>query len=173
MKKYKDYIEDTERRRTKVIYSQRNGFRTKLVEDSWKKVLRMDGIQVGDVFGSSDGLVKVKEVINKSKGNDCYWCSVITPSHNEVSKNDIFSYSVDELFVGEDDNPDNWKLEMLRDDIIDQPKHKKIDKINTKPVVEDFSSIFQDGEISSTDQLLRWLGLIVGELINRNKKEKR
>ena len=63
MKKYKDYIEDTERRRTKLVYSQRNGFKQKLIEDSWKKVLRMDGIQVGDVFGSSDGLVRVKEII--------------------------------------------------------------------------------------------------------------
>ena len=173
MKKYKDYIEDTERGRTKVIHTKKEGFRLKLIEDSWKKVLRMDGIQVGDVFGSSDGLVKVKEIVTKSRGNDYYWCSVITPSHNEVSKNDIFSYSVDELFVGEDDNPDNWKLEMLRDDISDTPRHKKIDKINTKPVVENFSSLFQDGEISSTKQLLHWLGLIVGELINRNKKEKK
>ena len=135
MKTYRDFTEDTERRRTKLIYIPHRGFRQQLIEDCWKKVLRGDDIQKGDIFGSSDGLVKVKEIMDKSK-KDCYWCSILVPSHNEVSKNDIFSYSVDELFIGEDENPDNWNLEMLRDDITDQPKHRKVDKINTKPVVE-------------------------------------
>ena len=140
MKTYREFCnEDFERRRTKLVYSQGMGFRTKMInEDSWKKVLRGDEIQKGDVFGSSDGLVRVKEIMDKTR-KDCYWCSVISPSHNEVSKNDIFSYSVDELFVGEDENPDNWNLEMLKDDITDQPKHKKVDKINTKPVVENIN----------------------------------
>jgi len=135
MKTFRGYTEGVERRRTKLLYSQRMGFRQQLIEDSWKKVLRGDEIQKGDVYGSSDGLVRVKEIIDKTK-KDCYWCSILVPSHNEVSKNDIFSYSVDELFIGEDENPDNWNLEMLRDDITDQPKHRKVDKINTKPVVE-------------------------------------
>ena len=135
MKTYRDFTEDTERRRTKLIYIPHRGFRQQLIEDCWKKVLRGDEIQKGDVFGSSDGLVRVKEIIDKTK-KDCYWCSILVPSHNEVSKNDIFSYSVDELFIGEDENTDNWNLEMLRDDITDQPKHRKVDKINTKPVVE-------------------------------------
>ena len=140
MKTYREFCnEDFDRRRTKLVYSQRMGFRMKMInEDSWKKVLRGDEIQKGDVFGSSDGLVRVKEIMDKTR-KDCYWCSVISPSHNEVSKNDIFSYSVDELFVGEDENPDNWNLEMLKDDITDQPKHKKVDKINTKPVVENIN----------------------------------
>lgn len=135
MKTFRGYTEGVERRRTKLLYSQRMGFRQQLIEDCWKKVLRGDEIQKGDVYGSSDGLVRVKEIIDKTK-KDCYWCSILVPSHNEVSKNDIFSYSVDELFIGEDENPDNWNLEMLRDDITDQPKHRKVDKINTKPVVE-------------------------------------
>ena len=140
MKTYREFCnEDFERRRTKLVYSPRMGFRMKMInEDTWKKVLRGDEIQKGDIFGSSDGLVKVKEIMDKSK-KDCYWCSVISPSHNEVSKGDIFSYSVDELFVGEDGNPDNWNLEMLRDDITDQPKHKKIDKISTKVRVENIN----------------------------------
>jgi len=140
MKTYREFCnEDFERRRTKLVYSQGMGFRTKMInEDSWKKVLRGDEIQKGDVFGSSDGLVRVKEIMDKTR-KDCYWCSVISPSHNEVSKNDIFSYSVDELFVGEDENPDNWNFEMLRDDITDQPKHKNVDKISTKVRVENIN----------------------------------
>ena len=140
MKTYREFCnEDFDRRRTKLVYSQRMGFRMKMInEDSWKKVLRGDEIQKGDVFGSSDGLVRVKEIMDKTR-KDCYWCSVISPSHNEVSKNDIFSYSVDELFVGEDENPDNWNFEMLRDDITDQPKHKKVDKISTKVRVENIN----------------------------------
>ena len=135
MKTFRGYTEGVERRRTKVIHTKQEGFREQLIEDCWKKVLRGDEIQKGDVFGSSDGLVRVKEIMDKTR-KDCYWCSVISPSHNEVSKNDIFSYSVDELFVGEDENPENWTLEMLRDDITDQPKHKKVDKISTKVRVE-------------------------------------
>ena len=135
MKTFRGYTEGVERRRTKVIHTKQEGFREQLIEDSWKKVLRGDEIQKGDVFGSSDGLVRVKEIMDKTR-KDCYWCSVISPSHNEVSKNDIFSYSVDELFIGEDENPENWNLEMLRDDITDQPKHKNVDKISTKVRVE-------------------------------------
>ena len=138
MKTYRDFTEDTERRRTKLIYIPHRGFRQQLIEDCWKKVLRGDEIQKGDVFGSSDGLVRVKEIMDKTR-KDCYWCSVISPSHNEVSKNDIFSYSVDELFIGEDENPDNWNLEMLKDEITDQPKHKKVDKISTKVRVENIN----------------------------------
>jgi len=140
MKTYREFCnEDFDRRRTKLVYSQRMGFRMKMInEDSWKKVLRGDEIQKGDVFGSSDGLVRVKEIMDKTR-KDCYWCSVISPSHNEVSKNDIFSYSVDELFVGEDGNPDNWNLDMLKDDITDQPKHKNVDKISTKVRVENIN----------------------------------
>ena len=142
MKTYREFCnEDFERRRTKLVYSQGMGFRTKMInEDSWKKVLRGDEIQKGDVFGSSDGLVRVKEIMDKTR-KDCYWCSVISPSHNEVSKNDIFSYSVDELFIGEDENPDNWNLEMLKDEITDQPKHKKVDKISTKVRVENINKM--------------------------------
>jgi len=142
MKTYREFCnEDFDRRRTKLVYSQRMGFRMKMInEDSWKKVLRGDEIQKGDVFGSSDGLVRVKEIMDKTR-KDCYWCSVISPSHNEVSKNDIFSYSVDELFVGEDENPDNWNFEMLRDDITDQPKHKNVDKISTKVRVENINKM--------------------------------
>lgn len=141
MKTYREFCnEDFDRRRTKLVYSPRMGFRMKMInEDSWKKVLRGDEIQKGDVFGSSDGLVRVKEIMDKTR-KDCYWCSVISPSHNEVSKNDIFSYSVDELFVGEDGNPDNWNLEMLKDEITDQPKHKKVDKISTKVRVENINN---------------------------------
>ena len=135
MKTFRGYTEGVERRRTKVIHTKQEGFREQLIEDCWKKVIRGDEIQKGDVFGSSDGLVRVKEIMDKTR-KDCYWCSVILPSHNEVSKNDIFSYSVDELFVGEDENPDNWNFEMLRDDITDQPKHKNVDKISTKVRVE-------------------------------------
>jgi len=168
MKTYKDFAENTERRRTNIIYIPQRGFREQLVEDSWKKVLRGDEIKVGDIFGSADGLVRIKEIAGNSK-KDCYYCSVVSPSHNQVSKNDIFSYSVDELFIGEKENPDDWELRMLRPDITDEPRHKKVDVINTKPMSE--NSIFQDGEKSTTTQLLNWLGLISGELINRNQKE--
>ena len=160
MKSYKDYTDDINRMRTKTIFS--NGFREQLIEDSWKKLDGEDKVVKGDLYGTADGMIKI---ISNKEGKQ-FWGRIEEPSHNEIKVGDVISYNWDELFVGDGD------IDSLRDDILGTIKHKKVDKINTRPVVEKFSSLFQDGEISSTKELLKWAGLIVGELIKRHKKEK-
>jgi len=48
----------------------------------------------------------------------------------------VFSYRWDELFVGQHKNKDKWQLNALRDEILDTPRHKNVDKINTHPIQE-------------------------------------
>lgn len=160
MKSYKDFINEDNSRRTKMIFS--NGFRQQLIEDSWKRLDGEEKVVKGELYGTADGMIR----ITSNKEGKQFWGRIEQPSHNEVKVGDVISYDWDELFVGDGD------IESLRDDVLDTIKHKKIDKINTKPVVEKFSSIFQDGEISSTNQLYRWLILITTELLDRNRELK-
>jgi hypothetical protein len=169
MKSYKDFINLENNERTKMIFS--NGFREQLIESSWKRLEKEDEVMKDQIYGTSDGLVKIVSPLHK-KGKGGYWGRIMKNSHNEIKVGDVISYDFDELYVGDGEDTSRWELDGLRDDILDSIKHKTIDKINTKVKMTE-NSIFKDGEISSTDQLLRWLGLIVGELINRNKKEKR
>ena len=118
-----------------------------------------------ELYGTADGIVKIVAPINKSGNTKCFWGRIMKPSHNEVKAGDVLSYDWDELFVMD------GKADVggLNADILDTISHKTTDKINTKPMTE--NSIFQDGTKSTTTELLNWLGLITGELINRNQKE--
>ena len=166
MKTYKDFVDESIKERTEMIFSNKK-FRHKLVEDGWKRLNSEDEIMKDELYGTADGIVKIVSPINKSGNTKCFWGRIMKPSHNEIKAGDVLSYDWDELFVSD------GKADVggLHADILDTISHKTTDKINTKPMVE--KSIFKDGEVSSTKQLLNWLGLISAELINRNNKELR
>ena len=132
MKTYNEW--DIDRMRTKIITSN-NKFRTQLVEDEWKRLESEEDVMKDEIYGTSDGLIKIVSPINKS-GKSCYWGRVMKPSHNEVKVGDVISFDWDELFTGEGDDTSSWSIEGLRDDILDTIKHKTTDKINTRVVVE-------------------------------------
>jgi hypothetical protein len=137
MKTYKEFVnEDIDRMRTKIITSN-NKFRTQLVEDEWKRLESEEDVMKDEIYGTSDGLIKVVSPINKNRSSKCsWWGRVMKPSHNEVKVGDVISYDFDELFVGEGDDTSSWSLEGLKDDVLDTIKHTTLDKINTRVVVE-------------------------------------
>jgi hypothetical protein len=136
MKTYKEFVnEDIDRMRTKTILSD-NKFRTQLVENEWKRLEKEEDVMKDEIYGTSDGLIKIVSPINNSGRKCSYWGRIMKPSHNQVKVGDVISFEFDELFVGEGDESSSWSLEGLRDDVLDTIKHKTTEKINTKPVVE-------------------------------------
>ena len=137
MKTYKEFVnEDIDRMRTKIITSN-NKFRTQLVEDEWKRLESEEDVMKDEIYGTSDGLIKVVSPINKNRSSKCsWWGRVMKPSHNEVKVGDVISYDFDELFVGEGDDTSSWSLEGLKDDVLDTIKHTTLDKIKTRVVVD-------------------------------------
>ena len=137
MKTYKEFVnEDIDRMRTKIITSN-NKFRTQLVEDEWKRLESEEDVMKDEIYGTSDGLIKVVSPINKNRSSKCsWWGRIMKPSHNEIKVGDVISYDFDELFVGEGDDTSSWSLEGLKDEVLDTIKHKTTDKINTRVVVE-------------------------------------
>ena len=134
MKTYNEW--DIDRMRTKIITSN-NKFRTQLVEDEWKRLESEEDVMKDEIYGTSDGLIKVVSPINKNRSSKCsWWGRIMKPSHNEVKVGDVISYDFDELFVGEGDDTSSWSLEGLKDEVLDTIKHKTTDKINTRVVVE-------------------------------------
>jgi hypothetical protein len=103
------------------------------MEDGWCRLKRDDEVIEGEIYGTADGTVKI---INKIENDRGWWGKVIKPSHGEIAAGDVFSYEYDELFVGRTTNKDKWQLDALRDDVLDTPSHKNVDKINTKPTEE-------------------------------------
>ena len=161
---YKDFVDEGIKERTEMIFSNKK-FRQKLVEDGWKRLSSEDEVMKDELYGTADGIVKIVSPIKQSGNRSSFWGRIMKPSHNEVKAGDVLSFDFDEIFVMD------GKADVggLKADILDTISHKTTEKINTKPMAE--NSIFKDGEVSSTKQLLRWLGLITNELINRNKKE--
>ena len=164
MKTYKSFVYEDIKQRTEMIFSNKK-FRQKLVEDGWKRLSSEDEVMKDELYGTADGIVKIVSPIKQSGNRSSFWARIMKPSHNEVKAGDVLSFDFDEIFVM-DGKAD---ISGLRDEILGTSKHKTTEKINTKPMAE--NSIFKDGEVSSTKQLLRWMGLITNELINRNKKE--
>jgi len=126
-------LEWKDRRRTNLVFSNTNGFRSQLMEDGWCRLKRDDEVIEGEIYGTADGTVKI---INKIENDRGWWGKVIKPSHGEIAAGDVFSYEYDELFVGQHANKKKWQLDALRDDVLDTPSHKNVDKINTKPTEE-------------------------------------
>ena len=136
MKTYKEFVnEDIDRMRTKIITSN-NKFRTQLVENEWKRLEKEEDVMKDEIYGTSDGLIKIVSPINNSGRKCSYWGRIMKNTHNQVKVGDVISYEFDELFVGEGDEPSSWSLEGLKDDILDTIKHTTLDKVNTKVRVE-------------------------------------
>ena len=120
-----------ERQRSRMVFS--NGFRRQLMEDGWCRLKRDDEVIEGETYGTADGLVKI---MKKTENKEEWWGKIIKPSHGETKEGDVFSYRWDELFVGQHKNKDKWQVDALRDEILDTPRHKNVDKINTHPIQE-------------------------------------
>ena len=104
------------------------------MEDGWCRLKRDDEVIEGEYYGTADGLVKI---MKKTEDNEEWWGKIIKPSHGETKEGDVFSYGWDELFVGQHKNKDKWQVDALRDEILDTPRHKNVDKINLKPTQEE------------------------------------
>ena len=107
----------------------------------WMRIVRAEEVIIGDVYGTLDGLVKVKDNA-EDEGN--FWGEVIEPLHKDINKGDVFEYSYEDLYVG---NPKD--IEALKDWIINGAKHKNIDVVNTKPMQEMFERTLDDDEIEN------------------------
>ena len=107
----------------------------------WMRIVRAEEVVIGDVYGTIDGLVKVKDNA-EDEGN--FWGEVIEPLHKDINKGDGFEYSYEDLYVG---NPKD--INALKDWIINGAKHKNIDVINTKPMQEMFERTLDKKEINS------------------------
>ena len=107
----------------------------------WMRIVRAEEVVIGDVYGTIDGLVKVKDNA-EDEGN--FWGEVIEPLHKDINKGDVFEYSYEDLYVG------NTKdIDALKDWIINGAKHKNIDVINTKPMQEMWERTLDKREINS------------------------
>jgi ASC-1-like (ASCH) protein len=134
MKTYNEW--DIDRMRTKIITTN-NKFRTQLVENEWKRLESEEDVMKDEIYGTSDGLIKIVSPINRNRSSKCsWWGRIMKPSHNEIKVGDVISYDFDELFVGEGDDTSSWSLEGLKDEVLDTIKHTTLDKINTRVVVE-------------------------------------
>ena len=107
----------------------------------WMRIVRAEEVIIGDVYGTIDGLVKVKDDA-EDEGN--FWGEVIEPLHKDINKGDVFEYSYEDLYVGDPKN-----INALKDWIINGAKHKNIDVINTKPMQEIFEKTLDKREINS------------------------
>ena len=149
-----------------------NGFRRQLMEDGWCRLKRDDEVIEGEIYGTADGLVKI---MKKTEDNEEWWGKIIKPSHGETKEGDVFSYRWDELFVGQHRNKDKWQVDALRDEILDTPRHKNVDKINLKPTQEErmlFERTLDDDEIENLIDKARHSALAIKNDKKRDKEER-
>ena len=130
----------------------------------WMRIVRAEEVIIGDVYGTLDGLVKVKDNA-EDEGN--FWGEVIEPLHKDINKGDVFEYSYEDLYVG---NPKD--IEALKDWIINGAKHKNIDVVNTKPMQEMFERTLDDDEIENLIDKARQSALAIKNDKKRDKEER-
>ena len=130
----------------------------------WMRIVRAEEVIIGDVYGTLDGLVKVKDNA-EDEGN--FWGEVIEPLHKDINKGDVFEYSYEDLYVG---NPKD--IEALKDWIINGAKHKNIDVVNTKPMQEMFERTLDDDEIENLIDKARQSALAIKKDKKRDKEER-
>jgi len=130
----------------------------------WMRIVRAEEVIIGDVYGTLDGLVKVKDDA-EDEGN--FWGEVIEPLHKDINKGDVFEYSYEDLYVG---NPKD--IEALKDWIINGAKHKNIDVVNTKPMQEMFERTLDDDEIENLIDKARQSALAIKKDKKRDKEER-
>ena len=130
----------------------------------WMRIVRAEEVIIGDVYGTLDGLVKVKDNA-EDEGN--FWGEVIEPLHKDINKGDVFEYSYEDLYVG---NPKD--IDALKDWIINGAKHKNIDVVNTKPMQEMFERTLDDDEIENLIDKARQSALAIKKDKKRDKEER-
>ena len=115
--------------------------------DEWFVLQRIEDVIEGGIYGTADGLVRVQD---KSTRPDEVFAQVILATNGDVHKGDVFSYRFDELYRGADNRWKNWNTEALKDYILGQARHKNVDDINTKPVMENhiYEDTLDDEEVS-------------------------
>jgi len=130
----------------------------------WMRIVRAEEVIIGDVYGTLDGLVKVKDNA-EDEGN--FWGEVIEPLHKDINKGDVFEYSYEDLYVG---NPKD--IDALKDWIINGAKHKNIDVVNTKPMQEMYERTLDDDEIENLIDKARQSALAIKKDKKRDKEER-
>ena len=130
----------------------------------WMRIVRAEEVIIGDVYGTLDGLVKVKDNA-EDEGN--FWGEVLEPLHKDIYKGDVFEYSYEDLYVG---NPKD--IDALKDWIINGAKHKNIDVVNTKPMQEMFERTLDDDEIENLIDKARQSALAIKKDKKRDKEER-
>jgi len=130
----------------------------------WMRIVRAEEVIIGDVYGTLDGLVKVKDNA-EDEGN--FWGEVIEPLHKDINKGDVFEYSYEDLYVG---NPKD--INALKDWIINGAKHKNIDVVNTKPMQEMYERTLNDDEIEGLIDKARESALAIKNDKKRDKEER-
>ena len=74
--------------------------------DGWRRMRMAQDVLIGKIYGSADGVVKIKDFAD-SDGE--FWGEVITPIHNQVAKGDVFTYTLKFAF----DSLDNESIVFL------------------------------------------------------------
>jgi len=130
----------------------------------WMRIVRAEEVIIGDVYGTLDGLVKVKD---NAEDEGRFWGEVIEPLHKDINKGDVFEYSYEDLYVG---NPID--IDALKDWIINGAKHKNIDVVNTKPMQEMYERTLNDDEIEGLIDKARESALAIKNDKKRDKEER-
>ena len=110
----------------------------------WKRVARPDLVFPNNIYGSADGLVRIKS--DEPEPDGSFWGEITEPIHNGCKKGDVFSYEYNELYLGTADKWSDWKLSGLADYILQGVKHKNKDGVNTHPVIERSVASFEDAD---------------------------
>lgn len=115
--------------------------------DGWRRMRKAEDVLIEKVYGSADGVVKIKDFADESGE---FWGEVIIPIHNQVAKGDIFTYTFDDLYLGNSDKVQDWDLDGLRDHIIGGVKHKAVDDVVTNPTIEQklYEEALSDDEVN-------------------------
>ena len=130
----------------------------------WMRIVRAEEVIIGDVYGTLDGLVKVKD---NAEDEGRFWGEVIEPLHKDINKGDVFEYSYEDLYVGYPKD-----IDALKDWIINGAKHKNIDVVNTKPMQEMFERTLDDDEIENLIDKARQSALAIKKDKKRDKEER-
>jgi len=153
---------------SRIIHENGFGEIVRLFERrGWVRIVRAEEVIIGDVYGTIDGIIKIKDETD-TEGK--FWGEVLEPIHKDIKKGDVFEYSYEDLYVG-----DPKDVEALKDWIIDGSKHKNVDKINLHPTQEErmlFEKTLNDDEIEALIDKARDSALAIKKDRKRDKEER-
>ena len=130
-----------ERAYEQAVLQEESELRRKL-RRGWRKLLRPDDVVIGSVYGSADGMVRVRDKAPRGQ----FYGKVLQPIHTEVGKGDVFIYDFDDLYSG-----DGRDLEGLRDYILDGVKHKNVDDVNIHPRMNEEEILLYEKSLSGAE----------------------